>query len=153
MVVKDDAGLKSLLDVRTIAVVGMSKDPKKYSRKIGAYLKGHGYHIIPVNPTAEEILGEKSYPSLLDIPEELQKEIGLVDIFRPPEDVPLIVAQAVELRRRHGRLRGIWMQLDIVNEAAAELAENSGLEVVMDRCIMVEHKRLKQAVLQGKAPE
>lgn len=139
-----EEGLRSLLSVKTIAVVGMSKDPSKYGHKVGAYLKGHGYRIVPVNPSAEEILGERSYPSLLDIPEELQREIELIDIFRPSEDIPPIVAQAVELKKRHGKLKGVWMQLGIVNEVAAKMAEKAGLEVVMDRCIMLEHKRLRQ---------
>ncbi|MEM3422087.1 MAG: CoA-binding protein [Candidatus Hadarchaeum sp.] len=139
-----DEKLRSLLSAKVIAVVGMSKDPLKYGHKVGAYLKGHGYRIVPVNPSAEEILGERSYPSLLDVPEQLQKEIELVDIFRPSDDVPPIVAQAVELRRRHGKVRGVWMQLGIANEAAAEMAEKAGLEVVMDRCIMLEHKRLRR---------
>jgi predicted CoA-binding protein len=143
MVVKDDDGLRMLLSVRTIAVVGMSKDPSKYGHKVGAYLKGHGYRIVPVNPAAEEILGEKSYPSLLDIPEEIQREIELVDIFRPSQDIPPIVKQAIELKRKHGKLRGVWMQLGIVNESAAALAEKAGLDAVMDRCLMIEHKRLR----------
>jgi len=136
-----EEGLKSLLDVKVIAVVGMSKDPSKYGHRVGAYLKGHGYRIIPVNPFADEVLGEKSYRSLLDIPEGLQDKVELVDIFRPSEDIPAIVEQAAELRRRHGKLRGIWMQLGIVNERAAESARKAGLEVVMDKCIMVEHRR------------
>ncbi|MGQ9788214.1 MAG: CoA-binding protein [Candidatus Hadarchaeaceae archaeon] len=137
-----DEKLKALLNVKTVAVVGMSRDPSKYGHKVGAYLKGHGYHIVPVNPSAEKILGEVSYRSLLDIPEELQREIELVNIFRPSEDIPTIVAQAIELKKRHGKLRGIWMQLGIINEAAAALAEKSGLPVVMNRCIMLEHRRL-----------
>ncbi|MBC7219423.1 MAG: CoA-binding protein [Hadesarchaea archaeon] len=140
----DDERLKSLLNVKTVAVVGMSKDPSKYGHKVGAYLKGHGYRIVPVNPSAEEILGERSYRSLLDIPEELQREIELVDIFRPSQDIPPIVAQAIELKKKHGKLRGVWMQLGIINEAAAEMAEKAGLEVVMDRCIMLEHRRLRR---------
>ncbi|MFH1821996.1 MAG: CoA-binding protein [Methanobacteriota archaeon] len=132
-----------MLDLKTVAVVGMSKDPSKYGHKVAAYLKSRGYKIIPVNPFADEILGEKSYGSLLDIPDELQSKIELVDIFRPSEDIPPIVEQAIQLKQKHGRLKAVWMQLGIVNEQAAEKAKNAGLEVVMNRCIMVEHRKLK----------
>ncbi len=138
----EDERLRSLLGARKVAVVGLSKDPSKYSHRVAAYLKGNGYKIIPVNPFADQVLGETSYKSLLDIPEPLRGEIELVDIFRPSEDIPPIVDQAIELKR-HGRLRTVWMQLGIVNEAAAEKARAAGLEVVMNKCILVEHKRLK----------
>jgi predicted CoA-binding protein len=105
-------------------------------------LKKHGYYIIPVNPFAEEVLGEKSYPSLLDIPAEIQKEIDVVDVFRRAEDVPPIVEQAVKLHGMHGKPCVVWMQLGIVNEEAAKAAWQAGLSVVMDKCIMQEHKRL-----------
>ena len=127
---------------RVIAVVGLSKDPEKYSHIVSAYLKQHGYRIIPVNPSAEEVLGEKSYKSLLDIPPEIQKTIEIVDIFRPPEDVPPIVEQAIKLKQTYGKPFVVWMQLGIVNEKAAEAAERAGLTVVMDRCLMIEHHRL-----------
>jgi predicted CoA-binding protein len=105
-------------------------------------LKKHGYYIIPVNPFAEEVLGKKSYPSLLDIPAEIQKEIDVVDVFRRAEDVPPIVEQAVKLHGMHGKPCVVWMQLGIVNEEAAKAAWQAGLSVVMDKCIMQEHKRL-----------
>jgi hypothetical protein len=127
---------------RVIAVVGLSKEPGKDSHRVSAYLKQHGYHIIPVNPFADEVLGEKTYHSLLDIPPEIQKTIEIVDIFRPAKDVPAIVEQAVKLKALYGRPYVVWMQLGIVNEAAAELARQAGLVVVMDKCLMVEHSRL-----------
>ena len=139
----EDERLRSILDLKTVAIVGMSKDPSKYAHKVGAYLKSHGYKIIPVNPFADEILGEKSYKSLLEMPDEIQKNIEFVDIFRPSEDIPPIVEQAIQLKRKHGKLKAVWMQLGIINEKAAEQARNSGLAVVMNRCIMIEHKRLK----------
>lgn len=143
MAAGEDERLKSILGLKTVAVVGLSKDPSKYSHKVAAYLKGHGYRIVPVNPFADEVLGEKSYKSLLEIPEEIQRNIDLVDIFRPSEDIPPIVEQAIQVRQKHGKLKAVWMQLGIVNEQAAENARNVGLEVVMNRCIMMEHKRLK----------
>ncbi|MGZ4850183.1 MAG: CoA-binding protein [Candidatus Bathyarchaeia archaeon] len=122
-----------------IAVVGLSKEPEKDSYKVSAYLKQHGYHIIPVNPFADEVLGEKSYQNLLDIPPVIQKNIEIIDIFRPPKDVPPIVEQAIKLKQMFGHPIVIWMQLGIVNEKAAEAAQKAGLVVVMDKCLMVEH--------------
>jgi uncharacterized protein len=127
---------------RTIAVVGLSQTIGKDSHRVAAYLKTHGYRIIPVNPSAQEVLHEKSYPSLLDIPEEIQRAIDIVDIFRRPEDVSPIVEQAIELKKRFGRPFVVWMQLGIVNEEAAQKARSAGLVVVMDKCLMVEHRRL-----------
>lgn len=131
-----------LKNYKTIAVVGLSKDPEKDSHKVSAYLKQHGYRIIPVNPFADEVLGEKSYKSLLDIPVEIQKTIDSVDVFRRSEDVPPIVEQAIQLKAKDGRPFVVWMQLGIVNEEAAEDAKRAGLIVVMDKCLMVEHQRL-----------
>ncbi len=131
-----------LTKYKTIAVVGLSRELGKDSHRVSAYLKNHGFRIIPVNPFADEVLGEKSYKSLLDIPPEIQKTIEVVDIFRPSKDVPLIVEQAIKLKTMYGKPYVVWMQLGIVNEQAAEAAEKAGLIVVMDRCMMIEHKRL-----------
>jgi predicted CoA-binding protein len=127
---------------KTVAVVGLSREAGKDSNRVSGYLKQQGFHIIPVNPFADEILGEKSYKSLMDIPPEIQKTIEIVDIFRPAKDVPPIVEQAIKLKAARGKLRVVWMQLGIVNEQAAEAAKKAGLTVVMDKCMMVEHKRL-----------
>ena len=135
--------IKEILEkYKVIAVVGLSKEPGKDSHRVSAYLKRHGYRIIPVNPFADEVLGEKSYPSLLDIPPEVQKTIEIVDIFRPAKDVPPIVEQAVKLKQKNGKPFVVWMQLGIVNEQAAEAGRRAGLVVVMDKCLMVEHHRL-----------
>jgi predicted CoA-binding protein len=131
--------IKSILEnYKTIAVVGLSKDPAKDSYRVAKYLKAKGYRIIPVNPFADVILEEKCYKSLLDIPETIE----IVDIFRPAEDVPPIVDQAIELKKKLGNPHVIWMQLGIVNEEAAKRARDAGLTVVMNKCMMVEHKRL-----------
>lgn len=122
--------------------MGLSREPEKESYKVASYLKKQGYRIVPVNPFADEVLGEKSYKSLLDVPEEIQRTIDVVDIFRRPEDVPPIVDQAVKLKQKSGVPCVVWMQLGIVNEAAAETARKAGLTVIMDKCMMVEHKRL-----------
>lgn len=118
---------------KTIAVVGLSPNPERASYEVTSYLKGQGYRIIPVNPTVAEVLGEKSYPDLKSIPEP----VDVVDIFRRAEDVPPIVEQAIAIGAK-----AVWMQLGIVNEAAAQRAREAGLGVVMDRCLMVEHRKL-----------
>jgi len=130
-----------LTKYKTIAVAGLSRKSDKDSHIVSAYLKKHGFRIIPVNPFADEILGEKSYKTLLAIPSEIQKTIEVVDIFRPTKDVPLIVEQAIKLKKRNGKPHVVWMQLGIVNEQAAEAAKNVGLIVVMNKCMMIEHKR------------
>ena len=130
---------------KVVAVVGLSRNPSKDSYKVAEYLQKAGYEVVPVNPVAEEILGEKSYSSLLELPDELKRAVGIVDVFRPPEAVPAIVEDAIKLREDHGAPNVIWMQLGIINEEAAERAMVAGMRVVMDRCIKVEHERLLSA--------
>lgn len=125
-----------------VAIVGLSKEVGKPSHRVGAYLKQHGYRIIPVNPTVDEVLGEKSYPSLLEIPPEIQETIEVVDIFRQPKDVPPIVEQAIKLKQKNGKPCVVWMQLEIVNEEAAQAARQAGMTVVMDKCLMIEHRHM-----------
>jgi hypothetical protein len=135
--------IKDLLEKsKTIAVVGLSKEPEKESNKVTVYLQQHGYRIIPVNPFVEQVLGEKSYKSLLEIPMEIQKTIDIINIFRKAADVPSIVEQVIQLKNQLGRSFVVWMQLGIINEQAAELAKRNGLIVVMDKCLMIEHQRL-----------
>ena len=117
--------------VKTIAVVGLSDDPFRPSHGVSAYLQAQGYKVIPVNPRIDEALGEKSYPSLLDVPER----IDLVDIFRRPEFVGEIVQQAIDLK-----IPAVWMQEGVINQSAAAKARAAGLFVVMDHCILKEHK-------------
>ena len=131
-----------LTGYKVVAVVGASRDPSKDSNRVAKYLQSKGFHIVPVNPTAEEILNEKSFKSLLDIPAEIQRTIEIVDIFRPSADVPSIVEQAVEMKKQNGIPRVIWMQLGIVNDETAETAREAGMIVVMNKCMMQEHRRL-----------
>ena len=131
-----------LATCKTIAVVGLSREPDKESYIVSAYMQKHGFRIIPVNPFADEVLGKKSYKSLIDIPAKLQKNIDIVDIFRKADDVPPVVEQALKLKEKHGKPCVVWMQLGIVNEKAAAVARNAGLTVIMDKCIMQQHKRL-----------
>lgn len=134
--------IEILQNSKTIAVVGCSREPEKDSYRVAKYLQEQGFKIIPVNPFAEEILGEKCYKSLLEIPERIQKEIEIVDIFRPSKDVPQIVEQAVEMKTKCGKPEVIWMQLGIMNESAAEKAEEAGIEVVANKCMMIEHRKI-----------
>lgn len=121
--------------VDTIAVVGLSDSPMRPSHGVSAYMQAAGYRIIPVNPRIEEALGEKSYPSLLEVPLELGKRIDLVDVFRRPEYVDEIVEQAMQLK-----IPAIWLQEGVINERAAEKAQKAGILVVMDRCVLKEHR-------------
>jgi predicted CoA-binding protein len=132
-----------LTKYRTVAVIGLSREPGKDSYRVSAYLKKHGFRIIPVNPFADEVLGEKSYKSLLEIPREIQKTVEVVDVFRPAKDVLPIVEQATKLKKMFGKPCVVWMQLGIVNEQAAEAARKAGLIVVMDKCMMVEYQHLE----------
>lgn len=117
--------------VKTIAVVGLSDSPMRPSHGVSAYMQAQGYRIIPVNPQIAEALGEKSYSSLVDVPEK----IDLVDVFRRPEYVGEIVEQAIQLK-----IPAIWLQEDVINERAAAKARAAGMLVVMDLCILKEHR-------------
>ncbi|RLG53297.1 MAG: CoA-binding protein [Thermoproteota archaeon] len=129
---------------RVIAVVGLSRNPSKDSYRVAEYLKSRGHRIIPVNPFASEILGERAYPSLSAVPEELKQQIDIIDIFRPSSDVLPVVEEAVEIRKKYGKPDVIWMQEGIVNEEAADLARKAGMKVIMDLCIMTESKKLEK---------
>ena len=116
---------------RTIAVVGLSNNPLRPSHGVSAYMQSSGYHIIPVNPEIKEALGETAYASLMDV----REKIDIVNIFRRPEFVEAVVDQAIQRK-----LPAIWMQEEVINEKAAEKARQAGIFVVMDRCILKEHK-------------
>ena len=131
-----------LIKAKVIAVIGLSKDPNKDSHRVSDYMKKVGYRIIPINPTVDEVLGERSYKNLLETPTEIQKTIDIVDVFRKIEDVPLIIEQAITLKILVGRPFVVWLQMGIVDEQSAEAARKAGLIVVMDKCIMVEHCHL-----------
>ena len=130
--VPDSDAIAHLLQrAKTIAVVGLSNSPLRPSHGVSAYMQTQGYHIIPVNPEIEEALGERAYPSLKAVPDK----IDIVNVFRRPEFVDEIVDQAIELK-----VPAIWMQESVINEKAAERARKAGIFVVMDQCILKEHK-------------
>jgi len=133
---------KILKIYKTVAVVGLSRSPNKESYMVSSYLKDNGFKIIPINPFANKILGEKSYKRLLEIPFEIQRTIEIIDIFRPSTDVPKIVEEAIKLKKTHNLPYVIWMQLNIVNDEAAKIARNAGFTVIMNRCMMIEHSKL-----------
>ncbi len=118
---------------KTIAVVGLSCNPLRPSHGVSAYMQTHGYRIIPVNPNIQECLGETAYSSLLQVPEK----IDIVNIFRRSEFVEEVIDQAIQLK-----VPAVWMQEDVINEKAAERARHAGIFVVMDHCILKEHRSL-----------
>src|SRR4051812_9028361 len=130
---QDPVTIQRLLhNARTIAVVGLSPDELRASNFVGFYLKRHGYRVVPVNPRADEILGETSYPSVAEIP----FPVDVVDVFRKPDAVPEIAEEAVA-----AGAGALWLQFGVLSFEAAELARRGGLRVVMDRCLKVEHAR------------
>jgi len=132
-VTNDSATIESILkNSKTIAVVGLSGSKFRPSYGVSAYMQRAGYRIIPVNPRETEVLGEKSYPALEAIPEP----VDLVNVFRRPEYVPDIVDSAIRIGAR-----ALWLQEEVVHEEAAARARQAGLDVVMDRCILKEHRR------------
>jgi predicted CoA-binding protein len=125
---------KILEDCRTIAVVGLSSNPSRASNGVAGYMKRQGYKIIPVNPREEQVFGEKSYPTLADVP----IKIDLVDVFRRSEEAGKVVDEAIKVGAK-----AVWLQEGVIDNAAAERAQEAGLLVVMDRCWLKEHARNK----------
>jgi len=126
-----------LRQYKTIAVVGLSSDSTRPSYGVSEYMQTVGYRIIPVNPNEREVLGEKAYARLEDVPGKIE----IVDIFRRPAEVPPVVESAIRVGAKV-----VWMQLGVANEAAAEKAQAAGLTVVMDACVLVEHKRRRATI-------
>jgi predicted CoA-binding protein len=134
MPVESADGLRKILDCDTIAVVGCSTTPGKAAHDIPAYLREHGYDVIPVNPYADQIFGREAYDSLSDV----EETVDVVDVFRPSEEVPGIVDEALD----RDDVQAVWLQLDITHDEAGERVEADGRAFVQDRCIKVEHQRL-----------
>ncbi len=127
---------------RVVAVIGASKNPEKDAHTVPSYLKEHGYQIIPVNPTADEILGEKVYPSLLDLPAELAGRVDVVDVFRPSGELPEIARQSVEMKKRFGRPLVYWAQLGLENEEAKKILAQNNIQYVMNACMRTVHQMI-----------
>ena len=135
MEINSSEAIKKILeDCRTIAVVGLSSSPARASNGVAGYMKRQGYKIIPVNPKEEQVLGEQSYPTLADVP----IKIDLVDVFRRSEEAGKVVDEAIKVGAK-----AVWLQEGVIDNAAAERAQEAGLLVVMDRCWLKEHARNK----------
>jgi predicted CoA-binding protein len=138
-----DAELRSILgDARTIAVVGLSARPDRYSNEVAAFLQSRGYRIVPVNPNVSVVLGEPAYPSLNDVPQDVR--VDVVDVFRRAENTPAVAEQAVA---RGARV--LWLQDGIVNDDARRIAEEGGLTVIMGVCIKRTARRLERTSAGG----
>lgn len=127
---------------RTIAVVGLSRSPLKDSHSVSKYMQSFGYRIVPINPFAKEILGEKCYNSLIEMQDSLKQEIDIVNVFRPSRDVPRIASEVLALKSAFNRPKVFWTQLGIVDETSAEQVRRAGIKVIMDRCLKIEHQAL-----------
>lgn len=138
MAITDDETLRELLAADTIAVVGCSTTEGKPAHDVPRYLQEHGYRVVPINPFADEILGEHAYDSLAAV----EEEIDLVDVFRPSDETPDIVDDVVARKEARGDAAAVWLQLGIESEAAEDRADAAGLQFVQDHCIKVEHDRL-----------
>lgn len=127
---------------KVIAVVGASKSPEKEAFTVPLYLKQHGYTVIPVNPTADSIHGEKAYPSLADIPPKIGSKVDVVEVFRPSEELPQVAAQVVAMKKRTGRPFVFWAQLGLENEEAKKTLSDAGIDFVMNACMRTQHQLL-----------
>ncbi|WP_310613661.1 CoA-binding protein [Limnohabitans sp.] len=126
---------QSLANCQTIAVVGLSPKPHRDSFRVAKYMQDHGFRIVPINPNAHEVLGEKAYASLTEAAQHAR--IDMVNCFRNSEDIPPIAAEAIAIGAK-----SLWLQLGVVNDAAAQQATDAGLVVVQNLCLMVEHRQL-----------
>jgi predicted CoA-binding protein len=126
---------QSLANCKTIAVVGLSPKPHRDSFRVAKYMQDHGFRIVPINPNAPEVLGEKSYVSLTEAAQH--ERIDMVNCFRNSEDIPPIAAEAIAIGAK-----SLWLQIGVVNDAAAKQATDAGLVVVQNLCLMVEHRQL-----------
>lgn len=131
----DPATIQEILhQAKTIAVIGLSASPQRPSHGVSAYMQQHGYRIIPVNPAVDHVLGEKCYQRLSDIPDGTK--IDLVDVFRTPDAVPEIVDEVIRLKIPY-----LWLQETVIHDEAAHRAEAAGVKVVMDRCVLKDHRK------------
>lgn len=136
----DVSPVEVLAKARIIAVVGASRSPEKEAHSVPEYLKERGYVIVPVNPSVDEILGEKSYRSLLDLPEELARSVDVVEVFRPSEDLAEVANQVVEMKRRYGGAPVFWAQQGLKSEKARLILQAGGVRYVMDACMRTIHQ-------------
>jgi predicted CoA-binding protein len=132
--------IEALKKYKTIAVVGASRSQQKEAHSVPRYLKENGYQIIPVNPMATEIMGEKAYPSLLELPEETAKKVEMVEVFRPSDELPRVALQVVEMKKRYGRPYFFWAQLGLESEEAKRILEGNRIPYIMNSCMRTVHQ-------------
>lgn len=125
---------------RFVAVVGASKSPKKEAYTVPAYLQQHGFKIVPINPTADVIHGEKAYPSLSSLPDDVARKVEVVEVFRPSEELLQVAAQVVEMKKKTGRPFVLWAQQGIESEEAKKTLSSGGVDYVMDACMRTVHQ-------------
>ena len=125
---------------RVIAVVGASKNPEKEAFTVPSYLREHGYTVIPVNPTTDSVDGQRSYPSLADIPADVAEKVEVVEVFRPSEEFPEVARQVAMMKQKTGRPFVFWGQLGLENEEAKKVLTDAQVDYVMDKCMRVEHR-------------
>ena len=131
-----------LENTSNIAVIGLSKNELRDSYQVSAYMKNAGYNIIPVNPTIDSVMGVKSHNSLKNIPEDVLKNIELVNVFRKSEFVNEIVDEVIEINKKFGKIHTIWMQLGIFYDRVDRISEENKLNIITNKCIKIEHGRL-----------
>ena len=131
-----------LENTSNIAVIGLSKNELRDSHQVSVYMKNAGYNIIPINPTIDSVMGLKSYNSLKNIPEDVLKNIELVNVFRKSEFVKEIVDEVIEINKKYGRIHTIWMQLGIFYDESDRISEDNKLNIITNKCIKIEHGRL-----------
>jgi predicted CoA-binding protein len=127
---------------KTIAIVGASKNPQKDAYTVPQFMKDHGYSIVPINPTADEIVGEKAYPSLMDLPPEIASKVEIVDVFRPSEELPQVAQQVVDFHRKYGRPLVFWAQLGLENEEAKQILSKNQIPYIMNACLRIVQKSI-----------
>ena len=132
----------ALRKYKTIAVIGASKNPSKDANTVPQFMKDHGYTVIPVNPTADEIAGEKVYPSLMDLPADLASKVDIVDVFRPSEELPQVARQVVDFHQKYGRPFVFWAQLGLENEEAKQILAKNQIPYIMNACLRVVQRSL-----------
>ena len=135
--------IRQILENTTnIAVIGLSKNELKDSYQVSMYMRNSGYNIIPINPTADSIMGVKSYENLMNIPEEIMMNIELVNVFRKSEFVEGIIEEAIEINKKYGKIHTVWMQLGIFYDEADKISKENKLNIITNKCIKIEHGRL-----------
>ena len=135
--------IRQILENTTnIAVIGLSKNELKDSYQVSMHMRDSGYNIIPINPTADSIMGVKSYENLMNIPEEIMMNIELVNVFRKSEFVEGIIEEAIEINKKYGKIHTVWMQLGIFYDEADKISKENKLNIITNKCIKIEHGKL-----------